>query len=254
MSLALRNVAGRWGRRLAIVGVLTWLPTPGAAAEGDGVGTLLQVKNTVLLQHGPRKKWVKAGEGEVFYQTSRIKTKRNSRGQARLRDGAVLRLGPNSEIAIENAKLAKGQAQKQFTAKLVAGKVWASVTRMLGFQSHFRVKTTNAVAGVRGTRFQTSIEADGSSQIKVYAGQVLVSNKPIYARKGATRENREEVSGPREVTKQQWDELVASAMQFIRVSAAGKLSAAQPFKVASDGDKAWEAWNLAQDKALGFTE
>ena len=236
-----------------VLGALIIMSAP-VSAKAKPVGNLTLVKNGVFLKHGPRKGWKKASEGAKLFETSRIKTKSNSRAQARLLDGSMLRLGPNSELAIEKASLSSNQSQKQFTAKLVAGKVWASVTKMLGYQSHFRVKTTNAVAGVRGTRFQTSVESDGSSKVKVYAGQVLVSNKPIYARKGDTRDNRVEVAGPEEITKKRWDELVASAMQFISVSAKGKLTQAQPFEVATGADKAWEAWNLALDKAQGFTK
>ena len=250
----LRNrPVGEFPGVLVLLGAIA-LFAPEARAKSTPVGTLTQVKNGVFLIHGATGDWVKATKGESVFASSRIKTGKDSRAQARLLDGSVLRLGANSELAIETATLAPGQPQKQLTAKLVAGKVWASVTRMLGFKSHFRVKTANAVAGVRGTRFHTSVESDGSSRVKVYAGQVLVSNKPLYARKGDTRENRVEVPGPKEVTKKAWDELVASAMQFVSVSATGKLSEARPFKVASDADREWEAWNLAEDRTQGFTK
>jgi len=232
----------------------SFLPAPASAAAAQVIGEVAYVVKSVEIKATANAKWGPAKVGQTISEGAEIKTGAGSRIELKLVDGSALRLGPKSHIELEKAKF-NGNGQKEFSARLIAGKAWAAVTKLFGFTSFFQVKTANAVAGVRGTQFAAALGQDGSSQVKVYSGQVLVSNKPIYAKKGATKENRVEVAGPQEVSKKAWTELVASAMQYITVSAAGKLSQAQPFKVAElPTDREWETWNLERDKLAGLGE
>ena len=222
------------------------------SAPKVSIGELALVVRKASIKTSESAKWENAKAGQAVSEGAHLKTGKNSRLELKMVDGSVLRLGPSSEIQLKSAKFAAG-GQKQFSAKVIAGKAWAAVTKLFGFKSFFKLKTSNAVAGVRGTQFSAALGKDGSSMVKVYSGQVLVSNKRIYAKKGATKKDRVEVAGPQEVSKKQWNELVASAMQYITVSASGKLSEAQSFKVAElPSEKEWEAWNLKRDKDAGL--
>ena len=70
--------------------------------------------------------------------------------------------------------------------------------------------------------------AAGATTVKVYDGKVLVSNRPIYAIEGHTKETRRQVPGPQEVSREQWETLVAGAMQMVRVAADGAMLIAPP--------------------------
>ncbi|MEO0815145.1 MAG: FecR family protein [Myxococcota bacterium] len=134
------------------------------------------------------------------------------------------------------------------------GRVWASVTSLFGDDSSFEVETENAVAGVRGTKFSANTSEGGDTLVKVYEGKVLVSNEPIYKVKGATKENRVEVPGPQEIKKDEWESLVAGAMQMVRVQSGGDMGETEAFNMGSEEDAEWEAWNAERDKATGFKE
>jgi hypothetical protein len=167
-------------------------------------------------------------------------------------DGSMLRLGPSSELKLQDVKLdKKDKRKKQVKTKLFVGRMWAAVTSLFGSDSEFEVTTENAVAGVRGTRFSAEAASDGSTLVKVYDGKVLISNKPIYAVAGHTKGKRVEVAGPAEISKKQWEELVASAMQQVKVAAGGAMSQ-ENFQLAENDD--WEKWNQERDQLAGLGE
>ena len=237
---------------VALVAVV-WLQRD-AQADASKLGSITYVKGEAMrARQGAH--WTSLKEKTQVFQGDRLKTKKGARLEATLRDGSKLRLGSNSELNLEHLALGrKKKARKKITAKLVIGRVWASVTSLFGSDSKFEVKTENAVAGVRGTRFAASRGEDGITTVKVYSGKVLVSNKPIYAIKGHTKEKRVEVAGPEEVSKKQWEELVASAMQVIQVAANGDMTPPQSFELADKEDDDWEAWNAERDKLAGLSE
>ncbi|HSI03696.1 MAG TPA: FecR family protein [Myxococcota bacterium] len=190
--------------------------------------------------------------GSALYDGDRLKTAQGAKLEAKLTDGSLMRLAPGSELKLEEAKFAKGDSgTKKVKISLTFGRVWASVTKLFGTDSSFQVATENAVAGVRGTRFAAEKSATGDTTVRVYSGQVLVSNAPIYAKAGHTKAKRVQVPGPSEVSQKQWTELVAGAMQQVRVTKAGEMSPVESFAMAGDD---WAAWNAERDRAAGIVE
>ena len=238
---------------LAVVTAL-WVCRQNASAADQTVGSVSYVQGTAQRARGGTASWNAVKERSTVYQGDRLKTGDSARLEATLTDGSKLRLAANSELSLDKVDVSKKKA-KTVKAKLVIGQLWASVTKLFGSDSKFEVTTDNAVAGVRGTRFAAAKDAEGKTTVKVYSGQVLVSNQPIYAVKGHTKANRVEVSGPQEVTKDQWEELVAGAMQVVTVAANGEMTPAQSFALADSkaGDD-WEAWNSERDKVAAINE
>jgi hypothetical protein len=103
--------------------------------------------------------------------------------------------------------------------------------------------------------------------VRVYTGSVAVSNAPLFQKKAGQdgapakkkcpgvkpcRDGVKEVAGPREVTKKEWEEFVAKAMQEVRVAGDGTMSAPVAFdaqKELQDDPEGWIAWNKDMDKA-----
>ncbi len=228
------------------------------AAAAAQVGEVSFLQGDAERQPQGSDKWVALKQGGGLHQGDRLRTKAASRLEAKLKDGSLLRLGEKSELKLELASFKDGNSgPKKVKVRLAVGKVWAAVTKLFGGDSEFEVTTTNAVAGVRGTRFEASQDTAGSTTVKVYGGKVLVSNKPIYQVAGATKAKRVQVAGPQEISKQQWNEMVAGAMQLVRVSAAGDMSEVQPFAMNDGGAAAgddWEAWNSERDRVAGISE
>ena len=191
------------------------------------------------------KKNVKLGEGTT------VRTDPGARLEIRLADGSVFRLGPKAELTLDSLKAGSSRSPRRIEASVAAGQVWSSVQKAMGGGGSFTVKSAHAVAGVRGTRFLTA-SSKSETSVKVFSGKVLVSNKPIYQVEGATKGTRVQVAGPQEVSKKEWMELVAGAMQFIRVSSSGSMS--QPAAFAAKKTDDFVQWNLALDAEQGFKE
>ena len=197
--------------------------------------------------------------GSAVYQGDVIETARRTRLELKLADASVLRLGPVSRVELDAAAFGASPDDRKVSAKLRVGNVWASVTKTLGGEARFEVKTENAVAGVRGTTFRVDASKDKSVLVKVYSGTVAVAAGPIPrpehgggaggpapgGQPGA-RPERRQVSGPQEVTREQWERLVGNMMQ-VRVASDGTPSEPEQFALAKADE--WETWNRQRDAA-----
>jgi ferric-dicitrate binding protein FerR (iron transport regulator) len=237
-----------------IIAVALWASRPEAEAADSTIGSVSYVQGDASRARGGTATWSSLKDKTPVYQGDRLKTAENARLEATLNDGSKLRLAANSELSLDKVAVSKKRA-KTVKAKLIIGSLWASVTKLFGTDSKFEVTTENAVAGVRGTRFAATKDGEGKTTVKVYSGQVLVSNQPIYAIKGHTKEKRVEVAGPQEIKKDEWEELVAGAMQVVTVAASGEMTKPETFAMTEPGKgDDWEAWNSERDKVAGITE
>lgn len=179
-----------------------------------------------------------------------LETRRRTRLEVRLADGSVLRLGPSSRAVVAAAAFGGTPAERDVSARLLVGKVWANVARAVGGAARFEVETEHAVAGVRGTTFRVDAAADRSVVVKVYSGTVAVAQGavPRPAHEGGTGAGRQRVPGPREVTREQWERIVTGMMQ-VRVSADGVPGEPEAFALADPGADEWETWNRGRDAA-----
>ncbi|MEM6734150.1 MAG: FecR family protein [Myxococcota bacterium] len=251
-------------RRLALVSaaaavscaLVLWNSGSEAEAAANSVGTVNYSSGDVLRSRSKSQSFNRLKKGQRLYQGDTIKTKDSSRFEAKLKDGSMLRLASNSQLSLNEINFDRKQPRKKkkVKAKLFFGRVWASVTSLFGDDSSFEVETETAVAGVRGTKFAASTSEGGATTVKVYEGKVLISNEPIYKVKGATKENRVEVPGPQEISKKQWNELVAGAMQLVQIAANGEMGQMEAFALGSAEDKEWEEWNASRDRLAGLDE
>lgn len=254
----------RTAKRLALVTVATGIVLalvaglhPSVEAATSSVGSVSYVEGQVLRARAKSQSFNRLKRGAKLYEGDVLKTKAKSKFEARLKDGSMLRLGADTQLQLRTLSFDRSEPRrkKKVRAKLFFGRVWASVTSLFGSESSFEVETPNAVAGVRGTQFTATATEGGDTTVRVYSGKVLVSNEPIYKEKGATKENRKEVPGPQEISKDAWEKLVAEAMQQVRVAANGDMSAAESFAMgATPEDAEWEEWNAKRDALAGFKE
>ncbi len=218
---------------------------PRSLEAANGVATVTYVSGSVERQAGGG--YAPVAVGGTLAEGDRIRTGAASRTEMKLRDGSLVRLGEKSQFTLQASTFGPKASQRHFSGKLLAGRVWAAVVKLVGADSSFEVSTPNAVAGVRGTRFAAAVEPSGETTVRVYEGTVLVSNRPVYAVEGATKADRVQVAGPQEITRKQWTEMVTSAMQLVRVTAQGEISQPQAFTLADAASDDWEAWNSARD-------
>jgi ferric-dicitrate binding protein FerR (iron transport regulator) len=231
------------------------------AAPKAPAGKITYMKGTVEAFSGGA--WAKLKKGDSVYGGQMIRTLKKSRVEIVLADKSVIRLGSKSKVKLKEALFKAGTTQ--FSAKMFRGKAYAMASKLVGGDSKFEVTTANAVAGVRGTTFRIDAKRDKSTVVRVYTGAVAVSNAPIYSKPGKIKKTegkfqmpkkgvkpggpgRVEVAGPSEVTKKEWEEFVAKAMQEVRVAANGELSEPVAFDAEADAADEWVAWNKSRDK------
>ncbi len=202
------------------------------------------------LRVSPQGKKKALKKGSKVFPGDRVKTIGRSKLEIRLGDGSVIRLGPKSEATIAEASFADGTRKVSVGLKL--GKAWTKVTKAFGADAKYEIRTDNAVAGVRGTTFRVNANKDHSTLVRVYAGAVAVAGVHPTYQTHAAGEKREQVSGPKEVSKAEWEKLV-SAMMSIKIGANGLPS--EPVAFSADEEKhseeaAWVAWNEERDAKL----
>lgn len=189
-----------------------------------------------------------------------VKTGEGARAELKFPDGSVVRVGPSSMLHIAASGYDGKTKEVKVEANVVGGQVWANVSKMVGSEAKFQVKTENAVAGVRGTVFRVNLDRDKATVVKVYNGAVAVSNSPFFANEGANdtsgvgpiRKDRVQIAAPFEkVSKKEFEEVV-ERMMSVRVGPDGSLSKPQPFTLEDEkkdaGEAEWINWNLSCDQ------
>lgn len=115
----------------------------------------------------------------VFMNGSPVKTGDNSYVELEAEDGSILRIGPNSSAEI-NCDAEFTPDNSRISIKLVLGTIWAKVKHVLGGNA-MDVKTSRAIAGVRGTifSFETKVENGVYTDIlRTYEGSVEFWGNP----------------------------------------------------------------------------
>jgi hypothetical protein len=204
----------------------------------------------------------KLAVGAQVFQGDLLETQRRTRLEVKLGDGSLLRLGPSSRARVQAASFGKTVEERKVSAKLLVGQVWANVAKAVGGERRFEVRTENAVAGVRGTTFRVDAAADRSVVVKVYSGAVAVApgvgpgpghREGEGTAPGEGKPARQQVPGPRQVTREQWERIVTTMME-VRVSSEGVPGEPTPFALAGAGQDEWEDWNRERDAAPGAGE
>jgi hypothetical protein len=217
------------------------------AAAPAPAGTVTFLAGEATRTAGGRTE--KLAVGSPVYQGDAVETARRTRVELKLADSSVLRLAPLSRVELDAAAFGKGPDDRAVSARLRVGNVWAHVTKAIGGEARFEVKTENAVAGVRGTTFRVDASKDKSVVVRVYSGTVAVAAgripRPEHAGPDA-RPERRQVAGPQEVTREQWERLVTAMMQ-VKVAADGTPAEPASFQLAAADE--WETWNRARDAA-----
>jgi len=193
-------------------------------------------------------------KGDKLRKEQEVRTSNKSRLEIRFPDGTVMRLAERSFLKMSQLSFDKKTENKSVKVELGIGKLWAKVRKLLTPDSSVEVRTSNAVAGVRGTVYRINVEEDKSALVKVYDGTVYVANPPRdKVKTGEETTKPHEVSGPHEVlppfhevSMEEWTAIV-KAMQQIRISSQGVPSKPHDFDPKADSDE-WVRWNQERDK------
>ena len=204
--------------------------------------------------------WEKAKPNRPVFEGDVIRTAPKSRAEITLQGGGKMRIGENSELELTAANV-KPMA-KNFSANLKKGNIFVSAKAVFGEKKSVSVRTPTAVAAIRGTKYRAKA-GDDESEVLVYDGKVDVNAaKNIIDERQEKRKSLDpgsapgkpkftlgpvtEVSGPYDVTLEDWISLV-EGMQ-INVRKDGKYHMFK-FDQAKDGDLDFVQWNKELDAA-----
>jgi hypothetical protein len=105
-------------------------------------------------------------------------------GDARMRllmhDHSMLDLGANARMELRYVTADK---RRTVSLRLMTGKLWARVSKFVDGESDYEVRTSNAVAGVRGTQLVVDAE---SQRVACVDGSVEVGDKTLGPMEAAT--------------------------------------------------------------------
>jgi hypothetical protein len=199
---------------------------------------------------------IKKGDRIKEYEEVRVAEK--SRIELRFPDGTVMRLSEKSRLRMNDLAFNKKTESKKVNVDLSEGKLWAKVKKLGTPDSSVVVKTSNAVAGVRGTVYQVNVYEDKSARVKVYDGEVYVANPPRDVAQPIDKVTAPHpVAGPHavpppmhEVTMEEWT-VIVKAMQQITISPQGVASKPEAIDPKIDADD-WVKWNQQRDNELTF--
>ncbi len=160
-----------------------------------------------------------------------------SRLELRYPDNTLLRLDENTRMVLTNRVAGKPEPT------LLGGKTWANVKKISQGGTGFGVRTPTAVAAVRGTVFGVSSN-DSSSSVRLYEGKVDVGSQKT----DSIARSRSEVSGPKEVSLEDWVRLLRGEEVTFRRD--GTWSRAK-FDPKVDLKQPWVKFNADRDSVEG---
>jgi len=146
--------------------------TPKPEAEPESVGALAKVVGIVERAAAGASAFTACEVGQDLFPGDRIRTGKSSWADVTLHVGGTLRIGEDSTFSVSYTSK-KGSPR----VLLSMGRLWANVEQVFQDDASFEVRTTTAVAGIRGTTFRTWAGVDGTTLIAVVEGKVEVKAK-----------------------------------------------------------------------------
>ncbi len=150
--------------RIWLPGFLLLIFLPSVQGADAPVGKVVSTKGDATIAHGldPKKP---AAAGDPVFEKDRIKTGTDGEVVVDMNGASKITVGPDSYFKIT------GTQDKKTELNLFSGQVKCKVNK-LEDGSAFTVKTPSAVAGVRGTEFETQLDSQMNTLVAVEEGTV----------------------------------------------------------------------------------
>jgi hypothetical protein len=143
-----------------------------SALAGDAAqtiaGNIVSVSGKVMIRQesaGASKSLRPALPGKEVFVGDIITTPSDGRIKLLLKDRSIMDIGPSTLFKMDQLK-ARANGQRKVDTTIAYGSLRTGVTRKLDKESHFKVRTSSATMGVRGTEFVVKSEIGDLKQIK----------------------------------------------------------------------------------------
>lgn len=235
------------------------------AQEG---GVVTYVQGSVKKKPAESEEWQRAQENTEVFSGEKVRTFEESRAEMELQELDVIRLAPNTTIDIIKLYEETKEKRDETQIDVVEGDLWALVGQVSADAS-FKINTPVTGSAITGTKLRVGFGADSTTLLKVYTGEVKITNAPtatglipkplprISPSQGqapgsmqgpSSVQGPTSVAGPTSVSLEEWVYIVKK-MQQIRVDSRGQVLSSGSFsKKDADEQSAWVKWNLERDK------
>ncbi len=146
-------------------------------SQSDVIGKVIYAKGTVNASSSSKTLRPLKRRSRV-YEKEMISTKDDSKAEVRLTDNTLVSLQPNTDYQLnEYTYDSKNPDNNKNVSTLIKGGL-RTVTGLIAKKTpkHFKIKTSVAVIGVRGTDFRLLLK-DKKLFVKAYSGVVAVTTK-----------------------------------------------------------------------------
>ena len=217
-------------------------------------GLVTEADGRVKKKAGETANWENAEKNTPVNSGDKIRTYKRSRAELELLQLDIIRMAP--ETTIDIVKLyeeTKGKA-KETKIKLQQGDIWAKLGEK-DASMKFDISSPVAGAAITGTVLRMGVQSDSTTNLKVYSGEVRISNVPEKTnitpqQIGKPHEvpGPHEIPGPREVSMEEWVYIIKS-MQQITIGNNGQVQSVGSFSMQdTDEQTDWIKWNLERDR------
>ncbi len=198
--------------------------------------------------------WKPAEKNTAVLSGDRVRTYQRSRAELELLKLDIIRMAPETIIDVVKLYEETKSQKKETQIQLNQGDIWAKIKKKDN-DSKFNISAPVAMAAITGTVLRMNVNTDSSTQLKVYNGEVRITNAPertdltpqsisnVYEVPGP-----QEVPGPREVSLEEWVYIVKN-MQTIIIDKDGQIKEVGKFDMQDKDEQTdWVKWNLERDR------
>jgi len=156
-----------YGRWVAALVLLFFSPAVFSQETPTLAGRIVSVTGKVMIRQesGANAKNLRAAlPGKEVFVGDVISTPSDGKIKLLLQDRSLMDIGPSSLFKLDQMKLASA-GERQVDSTIAYGTVRAGVTQKLEGRGHFKVRTSSATMGVRGTEFIVKSEISDIKQI-----------------------------------------------------------------------------------------
>ncbi len=214
-----------------------------ASSRGEentsGVASITYLEGVARVRKPGSEGWLKVGESAIISAGDSVKTLANSRAEIGLKDNYIIRIGSSTIIGIVDAA----------EVTLKSGEIWTAIEQVEQITS-MTIKSPVTTAEIRGAVARFSVGEDGSTEIKVYNGQIELKILPVMVEPESARSDSISYDGTQAAEADIGEkEVVLGANHKIVVTSGGEIVFQGAFSRDDlDEDNDWVKWNMARDK------
>jgi hypothetical protein len=222
------------------------------SADLSQKGLVTYVEGTAKKAKIQQIEWTNISKNSEVVGGDRVRTFAESRAELEIARLDRIRMAPKTTIDILKLYEESKQQVRESKILLQSGDLWANVAKKTE-NMKLNISTPVAAAAITGTTLRLSVAADSSAELKVYKGEVVLSNAPQDKKlvpksiQPSQIEGPHQIAGPHEVSIQEWS-LIVKSMQRVRINKSGQVTQSGNFS-ANDKDETsdWVKWNQQMD-------